>query len=108
MRVDMSKAKQEFVEIDGAKYNLRSMPFSRFRMPETDEDGNPILTMETAWVLFDGCLVGWEGLEDTDGKPVPFNRKNRKYIFDYIEDVREPVLKRIVELNGHVENEVKN
>ncbi len=107
-RIDFSKAKKDVFEIDGVKYTLRPMPFSRYRAPELDEEGQTIMTMEAAWVLFDGCLAGWDGLEDGDGKPVVFNKQNKRYIFDYIEDVREPLLKEILNRLKDTDEEVKN
>lgn len=107
-RVDMSKARKREVEVDGVKFTLRPMPFSRYSVPDYDEYGEPVFTMRTAWSLFDGCIVSWEGLEDEKGEPLPCTRANKQHLFDYVDEIRTPLLEEINKINVSAEEEVKN
>lgn len=107
-RIDMSKARKNEVEIDGVKFTIKPMPFSRYTVPDYDESGEPVFTMRTAWSLFDGCVVSWEGLEDQNGEPIPVTQANKQYIFDYVDEIRTPLVDEIAKLNKSAEEEVKN
>ena len=107
-RIDLSKVRNTKVEIDGVLFTLRPMPFSYYGLPDNDEYGEPVFTMRTAWSLFEGCVVSWEGLEDKNGQPIPVTKENKRLVFDYVEDLRDPLLKEINKLNEIAEDEVKN
>lgn len=109
MKIDMSKARTTQVEIEGVSYTLRPMPFSNYGLPDQDENGEPVFTMKTAWTLFDGCLVKWcDKLRDEENKAIPVTRANKRYLFDYQEDIRTPLLDEINKINTSADEEVKN
>lgn len=67
---------------DDAEFNIRPYPFSNYKFGVD-------LTIEFLWDQFDYCLVGWKGLKDSDDKPIAFNDKNKKKVFDYYITIRD-------------------
>jgi hypothetical protein len=85
--------------------------------PETgelikDEDGDIItrttmsLPAKAVIQILADTLEGWEGLEDENGKAIPFHVDNIKFLFAKGLNVKVPVQKKFVENGKTVEREV--
>lgn len=88
-------------------------PFPHSRMSDADvrvgPDGNATVGLGIEWIRFDACLQGWRGIVDEDtGKEYQYNVLNKKYLYDYDDEVRAFVLDKSADLDVTVEKELKN
>lgn len=92
--------KERWVKLeDDVEVLLRPFPFSMFDITKVDA---------VLWQQFDYCVKDWKGVEDDDGKEFKCNEANKKYVFDFVDDFRNPVVNEIVNLSNVVEERSKN
>ena len=63
--------------------------------------------MEMAMEQFMYCLVDWKGLNE-NGKKMPVNDDNKKYLYDYYNDVRDFVIGKSGAFATGLGEELKN
>lgn len=83
---------------------IRPFPtsFGLFR-PET-----PMELAEATWIRFNYSLLDWEGIEDEDGSKLEVTENNKKFLYDYFEDLMVFVTLRIRDMTSEVNQELKN
>jgi hypothetical protein len=115
MKISKKKgtAKWYKFESDGESCELCIRPFPHSRLAETDirvgVDGQATVGLGIEWHRFDACLRDWRGIEDEDtGKEFAYNVINKKYLYDYDDNLRNFVIETVNKLDAKVDEAVKN
>lgn len=86
MKINLKLAKAKWIKNpDDPELEIKIRPFPMSQgmwFPDSQED-----IMEYSWKRFNYCVMDWKGIIDENDKPLPCNEKNKKYIFDYVQDV---------------------
>src|SRR5512139_1984922 len=81
------------LDVTGLSYEARWYPFKGARLhirpyPASEADiafreGGIVLTGKQMWAKFNYSLVGWDGIEGADGKPLPCTEETKRMVFDF-------------------------
>ena len=66
---------------DGSRLKIRVYPFSKASIAY--KDGSMIFSGNDQCDMFKYCLVGWEGIEDQNGKALACTDEVKQKIFDF-------------------------
>ena len=100
MKINKKNVEGRWFKFDG-KVEFKIRPFRLSTITSLD-------TMENINVQFTSTVVDWKGIEDEDGKPFKCNEENKKFIYDYYEDIVTFVIEKLKELKQRVDKEIKN
>jgi len=86
------------------KFKIRSFPTSMgMFLNGTDND-----LIDFTWKKFNYCVVDWQGINDEDSKPLECNEENKKFIFDYVQELMLWVSTQVFDsTSGIVEKKTK-
>ena len=96
---------------DEVEVKLRPYPFSmtRSRLSIAEDSPNHVeLRAEDLFKEWNYCLEDWKGLKWENGKTVKFDEENKKLVFDLEDDFRNFISSKMREVNGIVQEEIKN
>lgn len=117
MKISRKGTTARWVSFDKGKKNspeflVRSFPFSLTKKEvslDGIQDNKLTIDGDDMWQRFDYCLQDWKKIDDADGDgEFKYNEENKRYIFDYVDEIRNFVFGMINELGGKVEKELKN
>ena len=114
MKIDMDKERPRWFKMEDKEGSCEFLivPFPHSKLADADFRvnlrGETTSSLSIDWLKYNTCLQGWKGMETDKGKEVKFNDKNKKYVFDYFEDIRMFVLQKANDLDGIIEEEIKN
>ena len=111
MKISKNKAKGQWHKFDEeVQFLIKPFPHSKWADGDfrIDQDGNTNVGLAFEWFRFDACLHDWKGLEDDKGKEFKFNTENKKFIYDYEEELRDFVVKHAFGLDKELDEQIKN
>ena len=73
----------EFKEDKGLSFKLRPFPASHNVIMSVGEFDK----IEIFWRIFDYCVLDWKGINGEDDKPLECNSENKRFLFDYSEEL---------------------
>jgi len=74
----------KFPEDEEIQLKIRQFPTSQgMYIPGISDE----TMFEFAWKKFNYCIVDWKGFIDENEKPLECNEENKRYVYDYIEDI---------------------
>lgn len=68
---------------DDVKFLMR--PFSVLHLKTIPTDDK--VTAEIMWEVFNAAIMGWEGLNDDEGKPLACNETNKRLVAEQFQDI---------------------
>jgi len=100
MKINKKAVKTDWFEYnETVKFNLKPFPFSSIKVTDVDA---------SLWEQFKFCIIDWKGLEDDDGKKLECDEENKKFIFDYVPELREFVFQSVRKYSEKIAGEIKN
>ncbi len=70
---------------------------------EKDDKGN-IIESEKTFFISERCIIGWDGIVDEKGAPIPFNDYTRFHVFELLLNDKESLEAFTVFLKGNSGN----
>ena len=100
MKINKAAVKSEWFTLQkGVKIEIRPFAFSAVKI--SDFDG---IMLEQ----FMFSVLDWKGIVDENDEPLPCNDENKKFMFDYVPEVRDFVSEKIREQVEKINAELKN
>lgn len=100
MKINKKAVKSNWFDFnEKVKFNLKPFPFSSVKLSDVDA---------TLWAQFDFCVIDWKGLEDDEGKALKCDEENKRFIFDYVPELREFIFTSVRTYNEKINGEIKN
>jgi phosphoribosylformylglycinamidine (FGAM) synthase-like amidotransferase family enzyme len=87
---------------EAVKFRVRAMPASAVK-------GNIFFDTGSAnWEIFDFVLTGWEGLYNEDESVMTFTKENKKFIFDYVPELKQFIIEKSNSILAETTDTLKN
>jgi hypothetical protein len=103
MKIMKSAIKERTFDFnEKVKFKVRAMPASALK-------GNIFFDTGAAnFEIFDFVLTGWEGLYNEDDSDFVYNKENKKFIFDYVPEIKQFVIEKSNSILAETTDTIKN
>ena len=101
MKINRKLAEAQWVDYpegEEVKFKIRPFPMSQgMWMPDDKTD-----IVDFMWKRFNYCVVDWQGVDDEEGNPFNCTEENKKFIFDYAQDIMGWISSQIIESSDNL------
>lgn len=95
IKINKKNLKSEWFDYDDdVKFLIRPFPLSERAISPSGTNVIDLLIKQSMY-----CLEDWKGIVDQDEKPIECNEENKRFIFDYSDDIITFVVNKSKELN---------
>lgn len=98
--LNKGKAKEQWFKYDeDVSFLIRPFPFSGRSLSTGEANISEMLVAQASY-----CVIDWKGINDEKDKPVKCNDENKKFLFDYSNELFNFVCEKNIELNNKLIN----
>jgi len=98
--LDKKTTNTEWVEYDeDVSFELRPFPLSQRSLTPSGSNIIEVLIKQAIY-----CLVDWKGIVDTEGELIKCDAENKKFLFDYSDELVNFVCDNSAKLNAKLVN----
>jgi hypothetical protein len=103
MKIKRDVIKGQWVDFEGdVRLQVRPFPASEGLFTPTNAEE----MSEATWARFNYCLLRWEGLKEEDDSEFEFNEDNKRFVFNYIQDIVLFVITQTRIMEGDITKEL--
>ncbi len=107
MQIDKKRTDAQWCQFDddtSVELQIRPFPFGAGKSYVADEDG----LSKSMWHQFEYSLQGWKGITGENGDEFAVSDENKKFLFDFVEEIRSFVFIKSRELALKIADSSKN
>ena len=103
MKIKRKSIKGQWVDYEGGvRLQIRPFPASEGIFTPTNAEE----LSQATWARYNYCLQGWEGLKEEDDSDFEFNEENKKFVFDFVQDLVLFVVTQSRMMEGNITEEL--
>lgn len=104
MKIDTKLAEAKWIDYEDdteVKFKLRPFPMSQGIYVDSDD------IIEYTWKKFNYSVIDWKGITNEKDQPLECNDENKKFIFDYVQDLMMWIMVEISKLTSDLSSQKK-